>query len=79
MATTTDRTSELGRTLRNLREAAEWSRETLAKKSGVSVATVARIELYGRSPSLGVLRSLAGALGIPAAALLSPEPETAAP
>ncbi len=66
MATTTDRTSELGRCLRILREAAEWSRETLARQSGVSVATIARIELYGRTPSLTVLRKLADSLDVPA-------------
>lgn len=65
MTDSADRTSALGRTLRMLREARGWSRETLAGNAGVGVATISRIELYGRTPSLGVLYLLAGALEEP--------------
>lgn len=73
MAASTDRTSELGRTVRSLREGRGWSRDTLARRAGVGEATVARIELYGTTPSLGVLTSLAVALSVPVASLLEPE------
>lgn len=70
MADPTQAPTDLARTLRNRREAAQWSRETLSRQSGVSYATICRIELKGHGPSLRVLESLARALEIPTAELL---------
>jgi transcriptional regulator with XRE-family HTH domain len=70
MAELTDRTSELGRTLRKHREAAEWSRETLAREAGVSASTIARVELDGHKPTLSNVFALASALGLNAVELL---------
>lgn len=79
MANLTPSTSALGRSLRTLREARGWSRDTLASRAGVGEATIARVELYGHEPSLPVLRSLAVGLGVPLAHLLDElEPKDAA-
>lgn len=76
MATTTDRTSEIGRTISALRKGLGWSRDTLARKAGVGESTVSRLELYGTTPSLGVLSKIATALGVSASDLLAEsEPE----
>lgn len=70
-------TSALGRTLRSAREAREWSRETLAAKSGTSVAAIARTELYGALPRMSTLYGWANALEIDAADLLVEQPAEA--
>lgn len=64
-------------TLRTLREARGWSRETLADKSGTSAMTVLRFELHGSDPSLSTLKAWSDALGVSIAEMLR-EPEDAA-
>lgn len=54
--------SALGRALKLRRTDRQWSRQTLSRESGVSYATICRIELDGHGPSLRVLESLAQAL-----------------
>lgn len=61
MATTTERSQRV----RSLREGKGWSRQTLARKAGVSEATVARIELYGQDVKLSTWEAMADALGTP--------------
>jgi transcriptional regulator with XRE-family HTH domain len=72
MATTTDRTSSTGREVRRVREALGWSRSTLARTADVSEATVARLELYGQTPSIPTLTAVAAALDVPVHTLLTP-------
>jgi transcriptional regulator with XRE-family HTH domain len=52
--------------LREEREAKGWSRQTLAEKSGISVTTIAEIELDRRTrgPRFSTLVVLADALGL---------------
>jgi transcriptional regulator with XRE-family HTH domain len=52
------------------REAAGWTRERLAVASGTSVATLARIENQGHTPTLTVLERIAHQLDTTAAELL---------
>jgi len=61
MATTTERSQRV----RSLREGKGWSRQTLARKAGVSEATVARIELYGQDVKLSTWEAMADALDTP--------------
>ena len=61
MATTTERSQRV----RSLREGKGWSRQTLARKAGVSEATVARIELYGQDVKLSTWEAMAQALDTP--------------
>lgn len=65
----TDRTSVLGRTIRELRSDHGWSRRTLADRAGIGESTVSRLELYGHTPGLPVLRLLAKALDVSVADL----------
>jgi ribosome-binding protein aMBF1 (putative translation factor) len=53
---------ELGRTVRQLREARGWSQTELAKAASMTQSAVARFEGGGTVPSLPVLERLAGAL-----------------
>lgn len=53
---------ELGRTVRQLREARGWSQTDLAKAAAMTQSAVARFEGGGTVPSLPVLERLAGAL-----------------
>jgi transcriptional regulator with XRE-family HTH domain len=69
MAHTADGDRSIGANLRKFREALGWSRETLSRESGISVATIARVELYGQLPTVGTLSALAEALNVPPAAL----------
>jgi transcriptional regulator with XRE-family HTH domain len=62
-----DRT--IGANLRKSRENLGWSRETLSRESGISVATIARVELYGQLPTIGTLSALARALKVSPVAL----------
>jgi transcriptional regulator with XRE-family HTH domain len=71
MATTTDRTTALGREVRDRRERLGWSRETLARQADVSSSTVARLELYGQEPSLRTISALAASLECDVADLLA--------
>jgi transcriptional regulator with XRE-family HTH domain len=80
MATQASGDRSIGANLRKAREGHGWSRETLAGKAGVSVATVARTELYGNVPRLDLLSALAVALEIGLADLIgsgSDSPSTA--
>jgi len=63
-------TSTLGRNLRSIREHLGWSRATLARESGVSEPTIARVELYGAQPRLDTLVAWADALGTDVSTLL---------
>ena len=53
---------ELGRTVRQLREARGWSQTELAEAASMTQSAVARFEGGGTVPSLPVLERLAGAL-----------------
>lgn len=71
---------ELAQRLRNQRLALEWSREELAKRSGVSVASLKRFELTGE---ISLLRLLTLCLSLNALSsfdgvLMSPKPRTMA-
>jgi transcriptional regulator with XRE-family HTH domain len=56
--------------LRTIREGKGVSLRALKKRSGVAVATVARIEAGGYDPRLSTLRKLAKALGVTVAELI---------
>ena len=60
-----------GQHLRQLREARGWSQQVLADEADVSKPTVYRIETARYSVTLDVLVSLAQALEIPLAELVS--------
>jgi transcriptional regulator with XRE-family HTH domain len=60
-----------GQHLRQLREARGWSQQALADEANVSKPTVYRIETARYSVTLDVLVSLAQALEIPLAELVS--------
>lgn len=58
------------------RTAKGWSQRELATRAGVALDTVSRVEAdddspRARAPSLDVLERLAGALGVPVAALVA--------
>ena len=57
-------THALGNNLRRERERKDWSRAVLARRSGVSTATISRVEIEGHTPKLAALQSLAVALDI---------------
>jgi len=56
--------------LRAIREGKGVSLRALKKRSGVAVATLARIEAGGYDPRLSTLRKLAKALGVTVAELI---------
>lgn len=68
-------TSTLGRNLRTAREARGWSRETLSRESGTAVASISRTELYGHTPTLGLVYAWASALEVPLGEILPDELE----
>lgn len=68
----------LGPNLRERRESQNLSRERLAEKAGVSVPTIARIELYGVEPRFSTMRALADALDVPVSALVDGDGEEVA-
>ena len=55
---------DIGNTLRAFRAKADVSQWELARLSGVSWASIARIELGRQDPSLGTLERLAEGLGV---------------
>lgn len=63
---------ELGRTVRQLREARGWSQTDLAKAASMTQSAVARFEGGGTVPSLPVLERLAGALDADLVVQLTP-------
>ena len=56
--------SALGRRIRELRLAKEWSQERLAEHAGLDRSYVAGIEVGARNPSLKALDQLATALSV---------------
>ena len=64
------RTYEHMTQLRSVREGKGVSLRALKKTSGVTVATLARIEAGGYDPRLSTLRRLAKALGVTVAELI---------
>lgn len=54
---------EIGKLIRKARRDLEWSQAELAKRAGVSVPTVARVE-GGIDPRLSTLLVLLGVLGL---------------
>jgi transcriptional regulator with XRE-family HTH domain len=60
----------LGKTIRILRQARGLTVTDAAAKAGVSVPFLSLVEKGTREPSLGVLRAIATAIGIPSEALL---------
>ena len=63
-------TRQLGRRLRQRRRAQQLSKYALAKRAGISATYVAKLEAGGSDPTIGVLKRLAKALGVPVATLL---------
>jgi transcriptional regulator with XRE-family HTH domain len=59
----------MGQEMRNRRKAANLTLEDLANAAGVSRSLVSQVERGVAAPSLVTLRRLAGALGVPIAAL----------
>ncbi len=53
----------LGVVIRELREARQETREALAHTSGVTISSLAEIELGRANPSWATVKALAGALG----------------
>ena len=60
----------LGLKLRRLRQARKLSQSALAKQAGITGTYVAKLERGGSDPTIGVLKRLANALGVPVTALL---------
>lgn len=56
--------------LRRTRKAKRLSQETLAKRAGVSRVYVSNLEAGKYDPTVGVLKRLARALGVPVTELL---------
>ena len=65
---------ELGPRVAELRTGLGWSQTELARRAGLSRATVARVETGATDP-LRSIRAMAGALGLPLADLLALELE----
>lgn len=61
--------------VRSLRLAAEMTQEDLAEHCGLFRTYMSRIETGRANPTLTMIHALAGALGVPAASLLSPDAE----
>jgi transcriptional regulator with XRE-family HTH domain len=59
-------TTELGKRIRQLREAREWSQEQLARRAGLGLMAINRIENGEvRQPKRTSIRGIAAALEIP--------------
>ena len=67
-----DASSNLARTLRQLRELRGWTQLRLSQVSGVPRPTVATLESGGGNPTLAVLVRLSSALGVGIDELVSP-------
>lgn len=57
--------SEVGNLITELRESLGYSKSRLAREAGISHSYLVQIEAGDREPSPTILRSLAGALGVP--------------
>jgi transcriptional regulator with XRE-family HTH domain len=64
------RARPFGRTLKRLRTERGLSMYALAKRSGISDVYIGKLEAGRSDPTLGMLRRLAKALGVPLTALL---------
>jgi len=62
---------DFGEGIRRLRTARDLTRAQLAEASGVSADTIYQIERRGVSPRLSTVESLAAALGVTTAELVS--------
>jgi transcriptional regulator with XRE-family HTH domain len=60
---------EVGREIRQLREAKGWSQTKLAADAGMGVSGISQIETGARNPSMTTLARIAGALGVEVADL----------
>lgn len=69
----------VGRRIRELREAREWTQYALAERAGISRWSVYRAELATHSPSLDHLALIAAALGVPLTHLVREQPPSADP
>jgi transcriptional regulator with XRE-family HTH domain len=59
-----------GARLQRARRRRSWTQAALARKVGVHVMTISRLERGDRQPSMTLLQRLAKALGVPVTALL---------
>lgn len=75
---TADSETSLAAKLRQHREAAGHSQESLARHAAVSTGTVAKIEQGRTEPTVAVVRRLARALGVQPGALLDEREQVAA-
>ncbi len=66
--------ARVGEKIKRLREDREWTQPRLAVEAGVAVSAVSQIENGRRSPNVGTLDKLAGALDVEMADLFR-EPE----
>ena len=65
---------ELGRTVREMREARGWTQARLAEESGMTQPAVARFEAGGTVPTIPVLERIAKALEADLVVRLDPRP-----
>ena len=63
---------DLGRHVRELRKARDWTLEQAAKKAGLARSTLSKIENGQMSPTYDALKKLATGLGIPVPQLFTP-------
>ena len=68
----------VGENVREYRQQLRWSRRALARRAGISDATILRLEAGQIDIRTQTLAKLAQALGVPPAALLSPVPSVRA-
>lgn len=68
---TIDDTDKAARAIRHRREQLGLTIRGLAAKSGISPSMISDIERMAKSPTVSTLSALAGALGVPTAALVS--------
>jgi transcriptional regulator with XRE-family HTH domain len=62
---------KLGKRVRSMRQRKAWSLEELAERAGMHVTYLSSIERGHRNPTLNVIASLAGALGVSLSGLFS--------
>ncbi len=65
-----DALGRLGREIREIRKGQKMTQSELAKKAGISIVTVSRLERGERDPHLGTLMRVAKGLGVPPLELL---------
>ncbi|MGW7001918.1 helix-turn-helix domain-containing protein [Streptomyces sp. NPDC054933] len=77
-AWTSESAVEMGRRIQRLRQERGLSLSELARCAGIGKATLSGLESGRRNPTLETLYAITGQLGVPLAALLTAEGETAA-